>query len=70
MPPNAPGIRQAYQKVAYSRATELLNSKDYSGAITLFDESLKNPSDPSIQAAAYFWKEELYTILTNYDAAV
>src|SRR6185295_11405267 len=54
----SPEIRKAYQKVAYAHATELYNEKKYNEANDLLDESLKNPVEAALQAAAYFWKGE------------
>ncbi|MBA3647650.1 MAG: tetratricopeptide repeat protein [Chitinophagales bacterium] len=65
-----PSIREAYQKIAFSRGTELFNQGDYDGAISLFDESLKNPADAGIQGASYFWKGESFYNLKKYDDAV
>lgn len=60
-------VRKAYQKVAYSYATERLNAGDAAQAVAVFDESLKYPVDQSLKTAAYFWKgqalynQRLYT---------
>jgi TolA-binding protein len=66
----SPEMRKAYQKVAFSRATELVNEMKYAEAIGLFDESLTNPVDPALQAAAYFWKGECAYQLKDYASAV
>lgn len=50
--------RKAYQRVAYARATELFNEGSYEACLELLDESLANPVDLSLQAAALFWKAE------------
>lgn len=64
-----PETRKAYQKVAYAHATELYNEKNYAEAMKLLDESLKNPVDASLQAAAYFWKGEASYNLAQYDSS-
>lgn len=64
-----PETRKAYQKVAYAHATELYNEKNYAGAMQLLDESLKNPVDAALQAAAYFWKGEASYNLAQYDSS-
>jgi len=65
-----PDIRKAYQKVAYAHATELYNEKKYKEASDLLDESLKNPVEANLQAAAYFWKGEASYNLAQYDDAI
>ncbi|MEO6167152.1 MAG: tetratricopeptide repeat protein [Chitinophagales bacterium] len=65
-----PVTRKAYQKVAYSRGTELYNAGEKEQAIAAFDESLKNPVDGSLQAAAYFWKAQSYYNLQKYPEAI
>ncbi|MCS6991630.1 MAG: tetratricopeptide repeat protein [Chitinophagales bacterium] len=50
--------RRAHQRIAYARATELFNEGQYEACLKLLDESLANPVDPSLQAAAWFWKGE------------
>lgn len=52
------GTALAYQKVCYYRGVEVFNEKDMNGAIALFDKSLANVPDKSIQSQAYFWKAE------------
>lgn len=65
-----PDMRKAYQKVAYARATELYNEKNYKEAVSFLDESLNNPVDVSLQAAAYFWKGESEFNLGHYTDAI
>ncbi|MBK9732890.1 MAG: tetratricopeptide repeat protein [Chitinophagaceae bacterium] len=65
-----PAIRKAYQKVAYSRATELYNAGELNESIATFDESLKNPVDGSLQAAAYFWKGQSFYKQQKYSNAI
>jgi len=70
MPSKNPQLRQAFQKVTYSRATELYNEKNFVDAIQLFDESLQNPVDPTLQAAAHFWKGEAFYDQKRYGEAI
>ncbi|MCY7409571.1 MAG: tetratricopeptide repeat protein [Chitinophagales bacterium] len=63
-------VRRAYQKVSFGRATELFNEKNFTEADQLLDESLKNPIDAGLQAAAYFWKGEAAYNMKKYDAAI
>lgn len=69
IPAKTPESRKAYQKVAYAHATELYNEKKYREAMNLLDESLKNPVDAGLQAAAYFWKGEASYNLAKYDSS-
>lgn len=59
MPDKSANIKAAYQKMAYYRATELFNNKDYKRANELFDKSLLYTSDKSIEALAYYWKADI-----------
>jgi TolA-binding protein len=63
-------VRKAYQKVAYSRATELFNAGESVEAVAIFDESLKNPVDQSLKAAAYFWKGQALYNQRLYNEAI
>ncbi len=63
-------MRKAYQKVAFSYATELYNSGNYPEAMLTLDESLKNPVDPSLKASAYFWKGQSYYKQKDYPNAI
>jgi len=66
----SPEMRRAYQKIAYARATELYNDKNYPDAIDVMEESLKNPVDPSLTAAAHFWEGEASFNLKQFDEAI
>ncbi len=55
----SPKLKQAYQKVAFNRAVQVYIDKDETGADKLFDESLLNPLDKTLEADAYFWKGEI-----------
>lgn len=48
----------AYQKVAYYRAVELFNDRDYNDAIKLLNKAITTNSDALIQAQAIYWKSE------------
>ena len=54
----SPKVKQAYQKVCYLRATELLKDHDVSGCIGALNKSLKNPIDKNINTSSYFWLGE------------
>jgi TolA-binding protein len=60
----------AYQKVSYYRGIELFNEGKPTEAIRLFNQSLNNPLDKSIQSYAWYWKAEAYYQQNNYDEAL
>ena len=60
----------AYQRVAFYRGVEVYNTRDYNGAIALFDLSLKEPRDPTFTARAIYWKAESEFELTNFEEAL
>ena len=51
-------LKEAYQRVAYYRALELLNDKNNSEAIVHFDRSLAFPENKELTAQANYWKAE------------
>lgn len=51
-------LKQAYQRVAYYRAIELLNDKNYRDAINHFDLALKYPLNKEIEADSKYWKAD------------
>ena len=55
-----PALQPAYQQVAYNRAVELFNSRDYDGALAHFDKSLQYPVNRKLTAYAHYWKGETY----------
>lgn len=70
IPDKTPSVRQAYQKVAYGRATQLINDGQLDEANRLLDISLQNPVDRQLQQLAYFWKGEISLRKNNYDQAL
>ncbi|MCW3463858.1 tetratricopeptide repeat protein [Chitinophaga nivalis] len=54
-----PTVLKAYQKVAYGRATQLINDQQLAEADRLLDVAIKNPYDPQIKQLAHFWKAEV-----------
>ncbi len=63
-------VKTAYQKVAFFRAVELYNDRDYKGSIALLNKSITNNSDPLIQAQAIYWKSEALYNQAKYDEAI
>lgn len=70
IPDKTPSVRQAYQKVAYGRAMQLVNDGQLNEASGLLDVSLQNPSDAQLQQLAYFWKGEISLRQGKYDDAI
>lgn len=66
----SPKAKAAYQKVAYFRAVEYFNDRDYEMAIGLFTKAITNDSDPVIRAEAMYWKAEAIYNQNKYEAAV
>lgn len=66
----SPKANAAYQKVAYFRAIELFNDKDYEKAIGLFNKAITNESDQMIRANAMYWKAEAIYHQGQYEAAL
>lgn len=63
-------VLKAYQKVAYGRATELINDQQLTEADKLLDISLKNSYDNNITQLTHFWKAEVAMRQNNSDAAI
>ncbi|ATL47978.1 hypothetical protein COR50_12820 [Chitinophaga caeni] len=55
----SPTIQKAHQRVAYGRATELINDGNLAEANRLLDEALSYNFDPEIKSLAQFWKAEI-----------
>jgi TolA-binding protein len=70
MPEKNATILKAYQKVAYGRATELVNDQQLAEADRLLDVALQNPYDKNISQLAHFWKAEVAMRQNKTDAAI
>jgi len=62
-------IKKAYQEVAFYRALEQYNEKEFDETLRLLDVSLKNPTDAEIKALCYYWKGESFFAGENYENA-
>jgi TolA-binding protein len=62
--------KATYQKVAFYRGVELFLDTDYSGAISVFNISLKYREDSSFAARALYWKAEAAFQLNRFDEAL
>lgn len=54
----SPAMQATYQKVAFNRAIELFNQKNYPEAIKHFDKSLTYPLNRELNSQAQYWKGE------------
>ncbi|SHL70077.1 TolA-binding protein [Chitinophaga jiangningensis] len=63
-------VLKAYQKVAYGRATQLINDGQLAEADRLLDIAIKNPYDAQIKQLAYFWKGEIALRQNKTEAAI
>ncbi|QEH41296.1 tetratricopeptide repeat protein [Chitinophaga sp. XS-30] len=70
LPEKSPAVLKAYQKVAYGRATQLINDQQLAEADRLLDISLTNPYDSRIVQLAQFWKAEIALRQNNPDKAI
>jgi len=60
----------AYQKVAYYRAIEYFNDRDYEKAIGLFNKAITTEVDQMIRSQAMYWKAEAIYNQQKYEAAI
>ncbi|WP_346320041.1 tetratricopeptide repeat protein [Chitinophaga sp. YIM B06452] len=70
LPEKSPAVLKAYQKVAYGRATQLVNDQQLAEADRLLDISLANPYDKNLVQLAQFWKAEIALRQNNTDKAI
>ncbi|MBK8873084.1 MAG: tetratricopeptide repeat protein [Bacteroidetes bacterium] len=62
--------KAAYQKVAYFRAIEFFNDRDYEKSIALFNKAITTEVDQKIRAQAMYWKAEAIYHQKQYEAAI
>ncbi len=67
---DSPGMKEAYQKIAFYRGSELFNALKYSAALDKFKESLQYPINPTIRALSKYWSAETYYRLAEYDKSL
>jgi len=70
MPNKTPQIREAYQKVAYLRALELIKIGDTNNARTLLQKSLEVPTNQEYKALATFWSGRIAYDSKDYSSAI
>jgi TolA-binding protein len=66
----SPKANAAFQKVAYFRAIEFFNDRDYDKAIGLFNKAITTDVDKTIRAQAMYWKAEAIYNQQQYEAAI
>ncbi|MCQ2285730.1 MAG: tetratricopeptide repeat protein [Bacteroidales bacterium] len=54
----SPQLLAAYQRCTHYRALELINNKNYKGALQLIEKSMNYPKDHAIQTSNLYWKAE------------
>lgn len=60
----------AYQKIAYYRAIEYFNDRDYANAQLLFTKAVNIGKDKKINAISKYWIADANFRLNKYDAAI
>ncbi len=63
-------INTTYQRIAYYKAVELMNKKDYAGALIVLDKSSKYNFDKTVYINSFYWKGECYSLEKRYEEAV
>lgn len=63
-------VLKAYQRVAYGRATQLVNDQQLAEAERLLNIAIANPYDAQITQLANFWKAEIALRQNNSDKAI
>lgn len=62
-------INTTYQRIAYYKAVELINKKDYTGALVVLDKSSKYSFDKTVYINSYYWKGECLSLEKRYEDA-
>lgn len=65
----SPKLLRAYQRVAYYRALELINNRQYKTALSLIEKSLKYNFDKEIAVSNLYWKAETMYRMSDYKNA-
>ena len=66
----SPTLLKSYQRCTYLRGLELLNNKEYAGAVKNFEKSLEYPMDKNLETAALYYKAEALSLDSKYAEAV
>ena len=70
MPSRTPELEEAYQRVAYSRALELLREGGAAGAKDLLNRSLQRPVEPRLRAQALYWLADIANREGDYGTSI
>ncbi len=62
-------LRVAYQKLAFTQATDFYNQRNYARALIYFKKAAKYRSDPKIYLKSLYWKGNCYYQLRQYPSA-
>ncbi|VAW26593.1 hypothetical protein MNBD_BACTEROID07-2064, partial [hydrothermal vent metagenome] len=62
-------LQVAYQKLAFTQATDFYNRRNYSRALTYFKKATKYSSDPKIRLKSRYWEGNSYYHLRQYSRA-
>ncbi len=64
------GMKAAYQKIAFAKASELFTAKKYQAALDKWEESLQYPLDQQVTSLTHYWLGETHYQLENYKKAL
>jgi len=62
-------LRVAYQKLAFTQATDFYNQRNYSRALIYFKKAAKYSSDPKTRLKSLYWEGSSYYQLRQYSRA-
>ncbi|MEX1188577.1 MAG: tetratricopeptide repeat protein [Bacteroidia bacterium] len=62
-------LKMAYQRVAFYRAMELLNDRNFGDAVNHFDLALKYPINKDLEADSKYWKADAQYRGADFNAA-
>ncbi len=70
IPDKSPELNQAYQRIAYNRATELYADNRYEEAAQVFQKSLSNTFDKTLALKARYWLADCQYKMRKYSDAM
>jgi len=63
-------LREAYQRIAFNKGVSLYQERDYKGAISYLDKSLKFAENREVASKSMYWKAESYYYMGSYSNSV
>lgn len=63
-------LDQAYQKIAFNRASELYIENNFEAALELYQKSLRKPYDKTMSLQAKYWSADCYYQMQQYYDAI